>query len=57
MLNLERNQHLKLHKDQVWNKGGRVMKLTVEKVNKVIDMFFEDLKEDVTKIVPKTENK
>jgi hypothetical protein len=33
------------------------MKLTVEKVNKVIDMFFEDLKDDVTKIVPKTENK
>lgn len=33
------------------------MKLTIEKLNKVVDMFFEDLKEDATKIVPKTDNK
>jgi hypothetical protein len=33
------------------------MKLTVEKVSKVVDLFFDDLKEDLLKIVPKTENK
>jgi hypothetical protein len=33
------------------------MKLTVEKVSKVIDLFFDDLQADLLKIVPKTENK
>jgi len=33
------------------------MKLTVEKVCKVVDLFFDDLQEDLLKIVPKTEKK
>ena len=33
------------------------MKLTVDKVNKVIDLFFDDLEKDLLQIVPKTENK
>ena len=33
------------------------MKLTVDKLNKVIDLFFDDLEKDLLQIVPKTENK
>lgn len=33
------------------------MKLTVGKVNAVVDLFFDDLEKDLLKIVPKTENK
>jgi hypothetical protein len=33
------------------------MKLTVEKVNKVIDLFFDDLQADLLKIVPNTNAK
>ena len=33
------------------------MKLTVDKVNKVIDLFFDDLEKDLLQIVPKAENK
>ena len=36
---------------------GDFMKLTVEKVCKVVDLFFDDLQEDLLKIVPKTEKK
>lgn len=33
------------------------MKLTVEKVCNVVDLFFDDLQADLLKIVPKTGNK
>lgn len=33
------------------------MKITGEKLNKVIDLYFKDLEKDLLKIVPKTENK
>ena len=29
------------------------MKLTVDKLNKVIDLFFDDLEKDLLQIVPK----